>query len=563
MQIRIPGYTHCLNTSVNECPRTGAVLAYHSRTKHHLHRFAASQGYLDWATQPDPFRAFAGAEKLALPLLSHKLATAYGDLYIPGGVSPIPLDLNSVGMLFELALGLSAWKQYKETRWALRCNPSSGNLHPTEGYAILPQLPGVAGGVYHYLSRDHCLERRTILENRVQQDLSTLLPQSSLLVGLSSIHWREAWKYGERAFRYCQHDLGHAIATVRYAAAALGWSATLVRDVSDSELSDVLGLSHPESFQDIGKEDREHPGALLLVGPGPAREVDIARMRHLLNAGVWTGDANRLSPSHVSWPAIDEVAEATWREGGEKGALGIGDNAPPVDDTRTVRPSRIAAAQIIKQRRSAVALDGLTSISADCFYAMLDLLLPRPRVPPWDAWPWPPRLHCAIFVHRVEGLPPGLYFFERSAAVHDKVRTKMNPSFVFERPDGCPDHLQLYRLAGGDFRHQAEIVSCGQKIAGAGAFSLGMLAEFDDSIHSMGAWWYRRLFWEAGLLGQVLYLESEAAGVRGTGIGCYFDDAVHSLLGLKGNEFQSLYHFTVGGPVEDTRIMTLAGYTHL
>ena len=39
-----------------------------------------------------------------------------------------------------------------------------------------------------------------------------------LLVVLSSIHWREAWKYGERAYRYCQHDAGHAIAATRYAA---------------------------------------------------------------------------------------------------------------------------------------------------------------------------------------------------------------------------------------------------------------------------------------------------------------------------------------------------------
>ena len=37
---------------------------------------------------------------------------------------------------------------------------------------------------------------------------------TSCLVALTSIHWREAWKYGERAFRYCQHDLGHAIAAV-------------------------------------------------------------------------------------------------------------------------------------------------------------------------------------------------------------------------------------------------------------------------------------------------------------------------------------------------------------
>ena len=61
----------------------------------------------------------------------------------------------------------------------------------------------------------------------------------------------------------------------------------------------------------------------------------------------------------------------------------------------------------------------------------------------------------------------------------------------------------------------------------------------------------------------MLYLEAEAAGVRGTGIGCYFDDAVHKLLGLDGDRFQSLYHFTVGSPVEDPRLMTLPAYFHL
>ena len=90
-----------------------------------------------------------------------------------------------------------------------------------------------------------------------------------------------------------------------------------------------------------------------------------------------------------------------------------------------------------------------------------------------------------------------------------------------------------------------------------------MIADFAQTIRAKGAWWYRRLFWEAGVLGQVLYLEAEAAGVRSTGIGCYFDDAFHELLGLTGDEFQDLYHFTVGGPVEDHRLMTLPPYAHL
>ena len=68
---------------------------------------------------------------------------------------------------------------------------------------------------------------------------------------------------------------------------------------------------------------------------------------------------------------------------------------------------------------------------------------------------------------------------------------------------------------------------------------------------------------EAGIIGQVLYLEAEAHGLRGTGIGCYFDDAVHDLLGLKDDSFQSMYHFTVGMPIEDDRLTTLPPYFHL
>jgi hypothetical protein len=35
------------------------------------------------------------------------------------------------------------------------------------------------------------------------------------------------------------------------------------------------------------------------------------------------------------------------------------------------------------------------------------------------------------------------------------------------------------------------------------------------------------------------------------------------VLSLRGDHFQSLYHFTVGGPVDDPRLMTLSPYFHL
>jgi hypothetical protein len=120
-------------------------------------------------------------------------------------------------------------------------------------------------------------------------------------------------------------------------------------------------------------------------------------------------------------------------------------------------------------------------------------------------------------------------------------------------------HLPLVRLLSADFRALARTLSCHQAIASDSCFSLSMLSEFESLIR-LNPHLYRHLHWEAGLLGHVLYLEAEAAGLRGTGIGCYFDDALHDLLGITTMQFQVLYQFTVGQALADDRIATLPAY---
>jgi len=196
--------------------QTETILNYHNRTKHHLERYAKGPETIDWEDQPDPFRRFSGCEIITLPEPGAELEPLFAGLDNPETIPALPLTLTYIGLLLELAFGLSAWKQYGPSRWALRCNPSSGNLHPTEAYLIsvgndytgARQVSGIhtlpiKPGVYHYVSHDHSLEQRC----RFAGDL----PDSGILIGLSSIHWREAWKYGERAFRYCQHDIGHGL----------------------------------------------------------------------------------------------------------------------------------------------------------------------------------------------------------------------------------------------------------------------------------------------------------------------------------------------------------------
>ncbi|HEV3189071.1 MAG TPA: SagB/ThcOx family dehydrogenase [Polyangiaceae bacterium] len=549
-------------SGTDECrERVREILSYHECSKHHLHRYSDGPANLDWANQPDPFRTYAGAPTVDLPLLADALVASYADLYTPGAVVPRRPALDTVAILFELALGLSAWKEYQASRWALRCNPSSGNLHPTDGYAVLPPLPGLEAGVYHYVSRDHCLERRCTLTADAATALARSLPARSFLVGLSSVHWREAWKYGVRAYRYCQHDAGHALAAVRYAAAALGWSARLLDGQGDALIAALLGLDRDADGERIDALDREHPDALLLVGVPPLSPADLSPQ--IIREGSWAGMPNRLSRDHARWESIDRAAAITWKPNTAIEPVLTPPASRPMPSFPPIGRDPMPAATLIRRRRSAVGFDGRSAIDAAAFYHMLDRLQPRPGVPPWDLLPWRPRLHAGVFVHRVRGVPPGLYFLERDPTIHDSLRTACRSAFLWQRPVGCPEHLHLYLLAEGDMRVTARTVSCHQDIAGDGAFSLGMIAEFGDVIRAGGPWWYRRLFWEAGVLGHVLYLEAEAEGVRGTGIGCYFDDAMHEALGLVGDRFQSLYHFSVGGPVDDPRLRTLPPYSHL
>jgi hypothetical protein len=283
--------------------------------------------------------------------------------------------------------------------------------------------------------------------------------------------------------------------------------------------------------------------------------------------GKWHGKANRLSREHgVHWDIIDEVADASWKTQADNQTIELA--AGSISSSHTLHASRATsnAGTIIRQRRSAVAFDGKTAISSATFFHMMQRVMPRPDRPqlerpmPWDVWPYDPAIHLLIFVHRVEGLTPGLYVLVRDTNKLRFIQQSMNPELAWTNAPGCPDDVPLYRLLDGDARKLAVQVSCHQDIAGDSAFSFGMLAEFEGRLREQGAWWYPRLFWESGLLGQVLYLEAEAVGVRATGIGCFFDDPVHEITAVQGLSLQSLYHFTIGGPVEDGRLQTLPAY---
>jgi SagB-type dehydrogenase family enzyme len=530
------------------------IFHYHEATKHHYQRYARGPGYLDWASQPNPFRRYAGARLIPLEKVAPGPEPLYDEAFVPGQIPPATVNLRSVSQLYFDSLAISAWKSTGETSWALRVNPSSGNLHPTEGYLICGPVPGLCDRpmICHYAPKEHVLELRAELDLELWQRLCSRLPTNTFILGLTSIHWREAWKYGQRAYRYCQHDAGHAIGAVSIAAAGLGWQTSILDDLGTEELALLLG-----TFMDHEAEPEE-PDVLMSITPSSEAIYQTGLPEEPVQAFgslAWQGSPNQLSRYHADW-GMDEIAEAARRPTGPVKYERF--QSPP--GPYSLQPRSASLRRMIRQRRSAVAMDGVTRISRETFYRILQRTLAVPGNVPFNTLPWRPQVHLAIFVHRVEDLPAGLYFLVRDTSQRNALEGAIPGLHQGRRPPGCPEQLELYSLIEGDVRTAARQISCLQEIAGESCFSLGMIAEFERPLKRYGPWFYPRLFWEAGMIGQVLYLEAEAAGIRSTGIGCYFDDPMHEILGLQDRAYQDLYHFTVGGPIEDTRLTTLPSY---
>jgi len=527
---------------------------------------------MDWSIQPAPFRTYDGVTPILLPLLNRDSAAAHADLYERLHNPAWDFELENIAAFLELSLGLSAWKQVGNSApWALRMNPSSGNLHPTEAHLVLPPMApqsrqaraagGVLdqhellrGGIFHYNPHAHALEPRALFDSQVPQKIRGHFQTPGFLIGLTSIYWREAWKYGERALRYCHLDIGHALAALSFAGNLLGWKVTYLNALSDGDLSIALGLN-AVAWPD---DEAEQPQALCFVSPAAvkaiARGIPSEILRAIGNVNP-QGMPSALSRAHAHWPLLQAASESLRKPRTPETSVRFTDAAPL---GRTPASASTAAA-LIRARRSAVAFDGVTSISRAQFDALLDKTLPRNGVAPFDLELGEPRVDLLIFAHRVIGLESGLYFLMRGGNELRSWQRSTERGLPYRRVDGS---LPLYALKAGSFEKAAATISCHQALAGRGAVAISMLAPFRPLLERT-PWLYKHLFWECGQIGQTLYLEAEAQGLRGTGIGCFFDDELHALLGIQQQSFQSLYHFSIGGPVDDDRLTTSAAYSHL
>ena len=502
---------------------THRLFAYHQATKHTFQSVHTSAHYLDWDNQPDPIRTYEGAPVIPLPpqpgfpsvgtfaamaLLSAGASVASDD-EIDHHSAP-PRHKIWLSQLLWHSMAISAHKKLPNSghHYSLRVNPSSGNLHPTEVYLALRGFADLVNGLYHYRADLHSLELLCPGARTASLAADLAIPwavESPLIVGLTSIFWREAWKYRSRAYRYCCHDLGHAMMSLLLAARALGLPGGAITHFADSRLTRVLGLTGSD----------EAPMAFLVF---PSRSL--GQRADSPSEEAFAGIPNDLSDAEVPYELLLGIHCATILPDpvGAPPLLPMANAEPaPFVPESLPEPERDALLGVIaRQRRSALDFDARTPPFERVLVQQLIDFATRDWPADWrgnfqgpelPAKPSTDLVTLYLYIHRVLGIEPGLYRWNR------KTRS-------------------LDQLLRENVERLAAYLSLEQALAGNACFAMSMVADLARAAQVYGNRGYRYVHYEAGAIGQRFYLGAEALNWNATGIGAFYDDEVHRYLGF-------------------------------
>ncbi len=482
---------------------------YHEFTKHTVEKLRRVQHYLDWANLPNPYRHYQGVPLLDLP--ADPPPPQISALQVLEGTLGNTVAKDGVALFSQLlfySASISAIKRAAASTYALRVNPSSGNLHPTEFHFCTRGLVDWPDGRYHYRPSSHMAEQRAT-GDFVATMTDTAAP---IVFVLTSIAWREAWKYTDRAYRYCLHDIGHAWQALSLTAQAMGCETFAMGRFADDKISESCLLSEDEWPM------------LIITLHGSSIPVT---SREASETVLFGGEANQLSEEIISYPRIEKIQAATkvlTARGASahsaKTTVSGGIELPPPILTK------VGFGEVVRMRRSALDFRGGDEFMS---LAQLSTLLASTATPFRADFATHGFVQLYLYVHRVNGLVPGVYRY-------------------------WPEHARLEEIRLGDQRLVAAALSLGQDLAGNACVAFSMIGDFERATQIYGDRGYRYVHFEAGAIGQRMYIAAEALGLRATGIGAFFDDQVHRYLGIASEQGQVVYHFALGHAVRDPRL---------
>jgi len=156
-----------------------------------------------------------------------------------------PLTIADISQILWAAQGIT------EESYGLRTAPSAGAVYPLELYISSSNVNDLTPGLYKYKPQNHTLkkisdgDKRTVIANAaLGQDA---IENSSAMVIITAVVERTAVKYGKRAERYVNIEVGHAGQNIYLQSVSLGLGTVVIGAFKDDALKKAFALPENEN----------------------------------------------------------------------------------------------------------------------------------------------------------------------------------------------------------------------------------------------------------------------------------------------------------------------------
>lgn len=449
---------------------------------------------LDWSNKPNVHKRYPEAESLVLQR-DLKLPKVEAHKVLTGETAraPQPLNLVSLSGLLFMSYGFTAQVDYGTDRFYYRSAPSAGALYPVELYILARDIDGLEDGLYHYSLENFALNR---LRRGTPPDG---FPAPSII--LTGLFFRSAWKYKDRAYRYCLLDAGHVAENLSLAGKVLGVRSDFSAHFEDEKLGRYLGLDldkeRPLGVVHLGKSE-------IKTAAADVNQVDVLPVADMVAPNERVYDGIVQAARITSLPIQGEIKRSLDRPDGED----IMPPRPGWDDFQG-----LSLMGVLQQRRSRRNFKPKTLVQRDLSRALNMILTPDIGQV----------LHLGVVTNEIQDMTDGFY-------------------------DCAPETGALRLRKGGFLSPAIGNAALSQDWVGRANLIFALSAPLARLEADYGPRSFRMAYLAAGRLGQRAYLTAEILGWGCCGIGAFFDDEIQNILGLPREEYP--FYLLPLGPVK-------------
>ena len=500
---------------------TGAAWAYHDATKHTWASVRTSAHMMDFTNQPRPWKLYE-TELRAVDLGDDAGASGATALDAIGGSADgaAELTLPKIAALLLLSAGVTKQRAFPGGTMRFRAAACTGALYHIELYLITPDLPGtpnvpgLPAGVYHYGAHDNALRLLRAGDFRGALARSTggepAVSSAQAVVAYTTTYWRNAWKYGARAYRHAFWDSGTIIANTLAAASAHGIAASVVSGFVDDDVNRLIGVDGETeatvALVPLGRaaappaeEPSVEPLALRTV-PLSREEIDFPPIRAMHAASALGPDevaAWRLAGAPRAEAPTGKLVALPEASGGGRGLEATIARRGSSRSFERVSVSLADAAAVLRAVGHRVPLDA----TAPDAHALTE---------------------AYVIANAIDGVPAGAYRY-------------------------LSDGPALELLHAGETREAAAHLDLDQALGGDAAFNVYFLADLHALLPQLGNRAYRAAHLDASIAAGRAYLAAYATGLGATGL-TFYDDEVTDFFGPSASGKSVMFLIAAGVP---------------